>query len=165
VIESMPHDCSVLSQGRWCQRGLIGRSLGKEDLTAKYSGATQHSLAQMLAEYATHSVIESLFVRFEVHQLPADTNPNKLKKAKPSGQALQNVIFEAGWAMALDQEHVILLLAGTVRKLSDIDGLNYVRITDDVSDRKSLINRLRNVALDVDDSGEEWRTAGAFIST
>jgi len=309
---------------------------------AKFSGPTQHSLAQLLAEYATHSVIEGLFVRFEVRQLPADTNPNKLKKttrlvqqlaerpdgrtslqglisyiaapnsglgpqfrrgaaesldfyqnldqdlaalqrppsaprssppqrqfarpgttapepalafspiakryvfvvrgrdngayealvaflkaldlrvvtwdeavrgagggsphtldivragidmadavvvlmtpddlghvksdfydrehddpreAKPSGQARQNVIFEAGWAMALDQEHVILLLAGTVRKLSDIDGLNYVRITDDVSDRKSLITRLRNVALEVDDSGEEWRTAGAFTST
>ncbi|MBD8140873.1 nucleotide-binding protein [Frigoribacterium sp. CFBP 13605] len=309
---------------------------------AQFSGPTRHSLAELLAEYATHTVIESLFVRFEVPQLPSDTNPNKLKKttrlveqlgkraegrtslqglidyitapnprlgpefrrgsaesqdfyqnldqdlatsqrspttpekatppqrqfarpgttatdpapasspnakryvfvvrgrdnaayealvaflkaldlrvvtwdeavrgagggspytlevvragmdiadavvvlltpddlghvkgdfynsehddpreAQPSGQARQNVIFEAGWAMALDQKHVILLLAGTVRMLSDIDGLNYVRITDDISDRKSLITRLRNVQLEVDESGEEWRTAGSFPS-
>ena len=94
-----------------------------------------------------------------------DSEHDDPREAKPSGQARQNVIFEAGWAMALDQEHVILLLAGTVRKLSDIDGLNYVRISDDISDRRSLITRLRNVALEVDDSGEEWRTAGSFPST
>jgi predicted nucleotide-binding protein len=312
----------------------------KGDLMAQFSGPTRHSLAELLAEYATHTVIEGLFVRFEVRQLPSDTNPNKLKKttrlvqqlaerpegrtslqglidyitapnsrlgpqfrrgsaesldfyqnldqdiatsqqgltppknsapperqfarpgttateptpasspsakryvfvvrgrdyaahealvaflkaldlrvvtwdeavrgagggtphtldivragidiadavvvlltpddlghvkgdfydsehddpreAQPSGQARQNVIFEAGWAMALDQKHVILLLAGTVRMLSDIDGLNYVRITDDISDRRSLITRLRNVDLEVDDSGEDWRTAGSF---
>lgn len=58
----------------------------------------------------------------------------------------------------------VLLLAGTVRKFSDIDGLNYVRISDDISDRRSLITRLRNVGLEVDDSGGEWRTAGSFPS-
>lgn len=85
-------------------------------------------------------------------------------EAKLTGQARQNVVFEAGWAMALKQNKVVLVQAGDVRALSDIDGLNYVRLSGDISSRKTLINRLRNCKLDVDDSGEEWRTAGTFTA-
>ena len=84
------------------------------------------------------------------------------REARPSGQARQNVVFEAGWAMALDQDHVILVRVGDVRKLSDVDGLNYVQLTGDLSSRRQLIGRLRSCDLDVDDSGELWRTAGTF---
>lgn len=45
------------------------------------SGATQQALARLLEQNATHSVIESLFLRFDVKPLPADSNPNKLRKA------------------------------------------------------------------------------------
>lgn len=79
-----------------------------------------------------------------------------------TGQARQNVVFEAGWAMALNQNGVVLVRVGDVRNLSDIEGLNYVNLTNDISARRTLIGRLRNCGLEVDDSGEPWRTAGTF---
>lgn len=84
------------------------------------------------------------------------------REAKASGQARQNVVFEAGWAMALNQNGVVLVRVGEVRKLSDIEGLNYVQLTNDISARRNLAGRLRNCGLAVDDSGESWRTAGTF---
>ncbi|POH64537.1 MULTISPECIES: TIR domain-containing protein [Cryobacterium] len=84
------------------------------------------------------------------------------REGRLTGQARQNVIFEAGWAMALDQDHVVLVRVGEVRKLRDIDGLNYLNLSGDISSRKSLIGRLRNCHLDVDDAGERGRTAGTF---
>lgn len=90
--------------------------------------------------------------------LPTDDS----REGRPSGQVRQNVVFEAGWAMALNQGGVILVRVGDVRNLSDIEGLNYVNLTNDISARRSLMARLRNCQLAVDDSGEGWRTAGVF---
>lgn len=84
------------------------------------------------------------------------------REASLSGQARQNVIFEAGWAMALNQGAVILVRVGDVRQLTDIAGLNYVSLTNDISSRKQLISRLRSSGLEPDPQGEEWRTAGIF---
>lgn len=84
------------------------------------------------------------------------------REGRPTGQVRQNVVFEAGWAMAINQGGVILVRVGDVRNLSDIDGLNYVNLTNDISARRSFIARLRNCKLAVDDSGEAWRTAGLF---
>jgi predicted nucleotide-binding protein len=72
------------------------------------------------------------------------------------------VIFEAGWAMALNQKAVILVRVGDVRQLTDIAGLNYVSLTNDISSRKQLISRLRSSGLEPDPQGDEWRTAGIF---
>lgn len=84
------------------------------------------------------------------------------REARESGQARQNVVFEAGWAMALGQEKVILVRVGDVRPLSDIDGLNYVWLTNDVDSRRQLITRLRNCDLAVQDDHDGWRDAGVF---
>ncbi|OAN41061.1 hypothetical protein A4X16_12060 [Microbacterium sp. H83] len=84
------------------------------------------------------------------------------REARETGQARQNVIFEAGWAMALGQEKVILVRVGDVRPLSDIDGLNYVWLTNDVDSRRQLITRLRNCDVEVHDNHDRWREAGIF---
>lgn len=84
------------------------------------------------------------------------------REARLTGQARQNVVFEAGWAMGVDPAHVVIVKVGEVRALSDIDGLNYVNLTGDISSRKSLVGRLKNCDLAVDDSRESWRTAGEF---
>jgi predicted nucleotide-binding protein len=110
------------------------------------------------------------------HAVVVLMTPDDLGKVKPefsdpsddpregryTGQARQNVVFEAGWAMGADPEHVVLVRVGDVRMLSDIDGLNYVHLTGDISSRKSLVSRLKNCGLAVDDGGEKWRTAGKF---
>jgi hypothetical protein len=54
----------------------------------KLSGATQQSLALLIDKAATHSVIESLYLRFDVEPFPPDASPNKLKKATRLVQVL-----------------------------------------------------------------------------
>jgi predicted nucleotide-binding protein len=85
-----------------------------------------------------------------------------IHELKPTGQARLNVIFEAGMAMALDRNRVVLIEVGEVRKLSDTDGLNVIRLLDTIDCRKDLAQRLRSAGLSVDTEGEEWRTAGSF---
>lgn len=79
-----------------------------------------------------------------------------------TGQARLNVVFEAGMAMARDRDRVVLVEVGQVRKMSDIDGLNFIRMHDSIERRKDLAQRLRSAGLSVDTDGEEWRTAGKF---
>lgn len=81
---------------------------------------------------------------------------------KPTGQARLNVVFEAGMAMARDRDRVVVVEVGQVRKMSDIDGLNVIRMHDNIERRKDLAQRLRSAGLSVDTDGEEWRTAGNF---
>src|SRR5262249_34052631 len=78
------------------------------------------------------------------------------------GQARLNVIFEAGMAMARDPKRVVLVEVGQVRKMSDIDGLNILQMSNDVGDRRDLAQRLRSAGLAVDIDREEWRTVGDF---
>lgn len=91
-------------------------------------------------------------------RLPGD-GPHELE---PTGQARLNVIFEAGMAVARDRDRVVLVEVGQVRKMSDIEGLNIIRLHNDVDRRKDLAQRLRSAGLAVDTDGEEWRTAGDF---
>jgi predicted nucleotide-binding protein len=81
---------------------------------------------------------------------------------EPTGQARLNVIFEAGLAMARNRARVVLVEMGLVRKMSDIDGLNIIRMHDAIEPRKDLAQRLRSAGLAVDTDREEWRTAGRF---
>jgi predicted nucleotide-binding protein len=101
---------------------------------------------------------DKAFVKQEFYD-PIRDDP---REAQETGQARQNVVFEAGWTMALGQEKVILVRVGDVRPLSDIDGLNYVWLTNDIESRRQLITRLRNCHLEVRDNHDGWREAGAF---
>lgn len=84
------------------------------------------------------------------------------REASLTGQARQNVVFEAGWALATKPNSVILVKIGDVRQLSDIHGLNYVSLTNDISSRRTLIGRLRSSGLAVDAENDDWRSAGSF---
>jgi hypothetical protein len=83
---------------------------------------------------------------------------------EPTGQARLNVVFEAGMAMALDRDRVVIVEVGQVRKMSDTAGLNVIRLHDNIDPRKDLAARLKAAGLAVDDTGEDWRTAGTFDS-
>jgi hypothetical protein len=89
----------------------------------------------------------------------ATDGPHELE---PTGQARLNVVFEAGLAMARDRDKVVVVEVGQVRKMSDIDGLNVIRMHDNIERRKDLAQRLRSAGLSVDTDGEEWRNAGNF---
>ncbi|WP_299960518.1 TIR domain-containing protein [uncultured Modestobacter sp.] len=81
---------------------------------------------------------------------------------QPTGQARLNVIFEAGMAMALGRERVVIVEVGVTRGLSDTAGIHTIRLRDDPESRKDFAARLRNAGLTVDTDGESWRTAGSF---
>jgi hypothetical protein len=84
---------------------------------------------------------------------------------EPTGQARLNVVFEAGMAIARDRSRVVLVEVGQVRKMSDVEGLNTVRMDGSLEHRKDLARRLRSAGLLVDtDSDDSWRTVGNFIT-
>jgi predicted nucleotide-binding protein len=81
---------------------------------------------------------------------------------EPTGQARLNVIFEAGMAMALARERVVVVEMGAVRAMSDTAGLNVVRLRDSIDSRRDLAGRLRSAGLAADTADDEWRTAGVL---
>ncbi|SHN33974.1 TIR domain-containing protein [Cryptosporangium aurantiacum] len=84
------------------------------------------------------------------------------EERQPSGQPRMNVIFEAGMAMARSRNSVIFVEIGKIRPMSDITGLNVLRLTNDVESRRQLGTRLRTAGLTVDMEHDGWRSAGDF---
>lgn len=139
-----------------------------DEATTQAGGGTPHTLDIVRAGIDMADAVIVLmtpddlaYVKGEFYD-PVRDDP---REARETGQARQNVVFEAGWAMALGQDKVILVRAGDVRPLSDIDGLNYVWLTNEIDSRRQLITRLRNCKLDVHDNHDGWRDAGTFPST
>lgn len=59
-----------------------------------------------------------------------------------TGQARQNVILEAGMALALAPERTVLVRLGHVRPISDIEGINWIDLDDSWDNRARLKNAL-----------------------
>jgi predicted nucleotide-binding protein len=81
---------------------------------------------------------------------------------KLTGRPRQNVLFEAGLAFGRYKDNTILVQIGKVRAMSDISGIHIVHLTGSPASRRQLIGRLRNTKVTLDDSGEDWLTAGDF---
>lgn len=135
-----------------------------DDAVRGVGGGTPHTLDIVRAGIEMSDAVVVLMTPDDLGQVkPEFGQPtDDPREGRSTGQVRQNVVFEAGWAMALNQGGVILVRVGEVRNLSDIEGLNYVTLTNDISARRGFIVRLRNCKLAVDDSGETWRTAGVF---
>lgn len=83
------------------------------------------------------------------------------------GQPRQNVILEAGLAMGLNPSRTILVELGPIRRASDFDGLNTIRLNNTAPTRGSLRSRLRSAGCEVDEDGTDWlhsETGGDFDS-
>lgn len=80
-----------------------------------------------------------------------------------TGQARQNVVFEAGMAFASHPKRTILVELGDVRPFTNISGLHVVRIRDGgIAARQELATKLKAAGCDVDLTGSHWHTAGDF---
>lgn len=77
-------------------------------------------------------------------------------------QPRQNVLFEAGMAMALHPESTIIVRVGVLREISDLAGVNYINLSDTPEQRNALAARLKTIGLHVDTSGSDWLSAGDF---
>jgi predicted nucleotide-binding protein len=85
----------------------------------------------------------------------------------PMGQPRQNVVLEAGLAMGINPDRTILVEVGPIRRASDFDGLNVVRLDNGHESRNSLRSRLETAGCPLDDSGNDWLTTtggGDFAS-
>jgi Predicted nucleotide-binding protein containing TIR-like domain len=97
----------------------------------------------------------------------AQVNPNFLLdhdqefERLPTGQARQNVILEAGMALAMKRSQTILLRIGAVREISDVKGINYVSFSENQSSRENFRSRLITAGCAIDDS-LRFLTAGNF---
>lgn len=80
-------------------------------------------------------------------------------------QARQNVIFEAGMAVASHAERTILVQFGNLRPFSDVSGLHIVRMDNSAAKRKDLAQRLEDAGCPIDLAGEEWLTVGDLTPT
>ena len=84
---------------------------------------------------------------------------------KLTRQPRPNVLFEAGMAMAAaTRDRTILVEIGSLRGLTDTDGLNVVRFDGTREKREQLLERLRTAGCAVDANGG-WDTAGQFVLT
>lgn len=77
-------------------------------------------------------------------------------------QPRPNVLLEAGMALAKYPDETILVKVGTLRNISDIDGINYVNLCNTAEARKNFITRLKTIGCNVDDSNTDWLTIGDF---
>ena len=73
-----------------------------------------------------------------------------------AGQPRQNVILEAGLAMGLNPQRTILVELGPIRRASDFEGLNTIRLSNAAATRSSLRSRLRNAGCAVAEDGTDW---------
>lgn len=72
------------------------------------------------------------------------------------------VVFEAGMATALARRRTVLVELGQVPGMTDLAGVDVVRMDGTLERRRDLAARLRAAGLAVDMRGDEWRSAGAF---
>ena len=77
-----------------------------------------------------------------------------------TGQARPNVLFEAGMAMARDQDRTVLVELGSLRPFSDVAGRHAIRLDNTSQSRQELAMRLRNAGCPIRLEGTGWHTAG-----
>jgi len=79
-----------------------------------------------------------------------------------TGQARQNVIFEAGRAFATHPKETIIVELGKTRPFTDTSGIHAIRLSNAAEARRDLAQRLETAGCEVDTTGTDWFTAGDF---
>lgn len=84
------------------------------------------------------------------------------EERKLRGQPRQNVLLEAGYALAYDQAHTLIVTAGTVRPISDLSGMDFAHLDNTSASRKAIAQRLRDMGFAVRTEGKLWLSQGDF---
>ena len=79
-----------------------------------------------------------------------------------TGQARPNVLFEAGMAMARNQDRTVLVELGRLRPFSDVGGRHVLRLENSTQSRQNLAQRLETAGCPVNLQGTRWHAAGDF---
>ncbi|MXY42952.1 MAG: hypothetical protein F4Y50_02640, partial [Dehalococcoidia bacterium] len=89
-------------------------------------------------------------------------NSDPSHESEWTGQARPNVLFEAGMALAQNQDRTILIELGILRPVSDLAGRHTIRIDDTSEKRKALAQRLATAGCPINLDGDDWLTSGDF---
>lgn len=102
-----------------------------------------------------------LFTPDEVAQLKEEFwDPGDTEADHKGFQPRQNVLIEAGMALALFPDRTLLVQIGKIRMPSDITGLNYLKFDGQPKSRTALINRLENAGCKPRTKGGDYLTGG-----
>jgi predicted nucleotide-binding protein len=92
----------------------------------------------------------------EPHETRAETE--KALQSRP------NVLLELGMALTAHPNGTLVLMVGEHRPVTDLGGINFIRLTDTADCRRKIAGRLEQAGCLVDDSGQDWLSAGDFGS-
>lgn len=81
-------------------------------------------------------------------------------ETSPQMQPRPNVLFEAGMALARDEDRTIIVELGQIKNFSDIHGRHVVRLDGSISKRQDLAQRLRTAGCAVNLDGTDWHEEG-----
>ncbi len=100
-----------------------------------------------------------------VHLHPDLHEPHEAgTEVHPSLQARPNVLLELGMALVAKPAGTLVLMIGEHRPVTDLGGINYIRVTDTPGCRRKIAGRLRQAGCLVNDADGDWLTAGDFAS-
>jgi predicted nucleotide-binding protein len=85
-------------------------------------------------------------------------------ETKDSLQARPNVLLELGMALAAHPNGTLVLMFGDHRPVTDLGGINFIRVSDTPDCRRKIAGRLQQAGCPVDDSGQDWLSAGNFAA-
>ena len=91
--------------------------------------------------------------------LATNSNDDELEEAR---QPRQNVIYEAGMAMALAPGRTLIVAIRGTKIFSDISGRHMAYLDNSPEARRRIIRRLQTTGLAVNDSGDMWLNSGDF---
>jgi predicted nucleotide-binding protein len=79
-------------------------------------------------------------------------------------QARPNVLVELGMALAAKPAGTLVLMLGEQRPVTDLGGIDFIRVIDTPQCRRKIAGRLRQAGCSVDDADGDWLTAGDFAN-
>jgi predicted nucleotide-binding protein len=132
-----------------------------EDAIRETRSGSPHNLeAVRAAMSAAQAVIVMMTAEEEAALLAPLAFPGDPgNETQPGGQPRPNVFFEAGLALGIDPARTVLVELGVIRRASDLEGLNVVRLTNDPESRLALRERLRTAGCEIDDKANAWRNS------
>jgi SAM-dependent methyltransferase len=130
------------------------RALGLEPLeweqAASLTGmSAPHTLDIVKAGLESAQCVVVLLTGDEIARLRPAYGPDTYKL-----QPRPNVLLEAGWALGVaGQQRTILICFDEIRRISDVDGVNYILLANSTDSRKAVVSRLKNAGCEIDESG------------
>jgi len=123
-------------------------------------GAPHNFDAVRAAMDVAKAVVVVLTAEDQAGLLPALAGTQDDEDLALRGQPRQNVILEAGLAMGVDRSRTILVEIGPIRRASDFDGLNTVRLSNSPQSRSALRSRLKTACCDINENAGDWIDPG-----